>query len=403
MNTGHEGSLSTCHANSPADALRRLETMVLMGDVALPLEAVREQVQSALDLVVHVARRPGGRRAVVAVDGSTATDKSQCGALPARAVCRLPPGSAVRGGRPGRELDRARVTAAVLPALLVVACGVAFDRAARAARGVRVRGRFDCRRSAPERVVPRLPAMPRWLGQRADAAVPVTPEKASTVWLAAICLAVPGGAAIGGPVLAAGTIGAAVAAPPILLRMLRGRAAAHAEAALPGVLEAVARGLRSGASLRQAVSESAPSAPGALGVELGSVAAATARGAPLVDALEDWAARSPRTGVRLAVAALCLGAETGGAQARAVDGVAATLRERQAVAAEVRALSSQTRASMLVIAASPLAFCAFASATDPRTSTFLFRTPIGVACLAAGVGLDALGALWMRRMCRVPS
>jgi len=68
MNTGHEGSLSTCHANSPPDALRRLETMVLMGDVALPLAAVRDQVRSALDLVVQVARRPGGRRAVVAVD-----------------------------------------------------------------------------------------------------------------------------------------------------------------------------------------------------------------------------------------------------------------------------------------------------------------------------------------------
>ena len=67
MNTGHEGSLSTCHANSPADALRRLETMVLMGEVALPLAAVREQVQASLDLVVHVARRPGGARAVVAV------------------------------------------------------------------------------------------------------------------------------------------------------------------------------------------------------------------------------------------------------------------------------------------------------------------------------------------------
>jgi pilus assembly protein CpaF len=67
MNTGHEGSLSTCHANSPPDALRRLETMVLMGDVALPLDAVREQVRSALDLVVQVARRPGGGRAVVAV------------------------------------------------------------------------------------------------------------------------------------------------------------------------------------------------------------------------------------------------------------------------------------------------------------------------------------------------
>ena len=67
MNTGHEGSLSTCHANSPADGLRRLETLVLMADVALPLPAVREQLRSALDLVVQIARRPDGGRRVVAV------------------------------------------------------------------------------------------------------------------------------------------------------------------------------------------------------------------------------------------------------------------------------------------------------------------------------------------------
>ena len=67
MNTGHEGSLSTCHANSPDDALRRLETMVLMGEVALPLAAVRAQLEAALDLVVQVARRPDGSRRVVAV------------------------------------------------------------------------------------------------------------------------------------------------------------------------------------------------------------------------------------------------------------------------------------------------------------------------------------------------
>ena len=67
MNTGHEGSLSTCHANSPDDALRRLETMVLMGEVQLPLAAVRSQLEAALDLVVQVARFPEGRRRVVAV------------------------------------------------------------------------------------------------------------------------------------------------------------------------------------------------------------------------------------------------------------------------------------------------------------------------------------------------
>jgi pilus assembly protein CpaF len=67
-NTGHEGSLTTLHANGPADALRRLETMVLGGASGLPLAAVREQVAAAVDLVVQVARTSGGRRAVVSVD-----------------------------------------------------------------------------------------------------------------------------------------------------------------------------------------------------------------------------------------------------------------------------------------------------------------------------------------------
>ena len=67
MNTGHDGSLSTCHANSPIDAIRRLETLVLMGDVVLPLAAVREQLRAAVDLIVHVARQPDGSRRGVSI------------------------------------------------------------------------------------------------------------------------------------------------------------------------------------------------------------------------------------------------------------------------------------------------------------------------------------------------
>ena len=81
MNTGHDGSLSTCHANSPIDAIRRLETLVLMGDVALPLAAVREQLRAAVDLIVHVARQPDGSRRVVSIaepmpDGETGSSIS---------------------------------------------------------------------------------------------------------------------------------------------------------------------------------------------------------------------------------------------------------------------------------------------------------------------------------------
>jgi pilus assembly protein CpaF len=67
MNTGHEGSLSTCHANGPDDALRRLETMVLFADADLPLAAVREQLAAAVDAIVHVARAGNGARRVRAV------------------------------------------------------------------------------------------------------------------------------------------------------------------------------------------------------------------------------------------------------------------------------------------------------------------------------------------------
>jgi pilus assembly protein CpaF len=63
MNTGHDGSLTTLHANSPRDALSRLETMVLMAGVDLPTRAIREQAASAIDLIVHQARlRDGTRR-----------------------------------------------------------------------------------------------------------------------------------------------------------------------------------------------------------------------------------------------------------------------------------------------------------------------------------------------------
>jgi pilus assembly protein CpaF len=67
MNTGHEGSLSTCHANGPDDALRRLETMVLMGEVSLPLAAVREQLTAAVDLIVQIVRRADGSRRIAVV------------------------------------------------------------------------------------------------------------------------------------------------------------------------------------------------------------------------------------------------------------------------------------------------------------------------------------------------
>jgi pilus assembly protein CpaF len=68
MNTGHDGSLTTVHASSPADAVRRIETMALMAGLDLPHVAVREQVASAVDVIVHLVRDGDGARRVRFVD-----------------------------------------------------------------------------------------------------------------------------------------------------------------------------------------------------------------------------------------------------------------------------------------------------------------------------------------------
>ena len=67
MNTGHDGSLTTIHSNSPRDTLRRIETMVLMAGMELPLQAIREQLASAIELIVHLERMRDGTRRVVKV------------------------------------------------------------------------------------------------------------------------------------------------------------------------------------------------------------------------------------------------------------------------------------------------------------------------------------------------
>jgi pilus assembly protein CpaF len=96
MNTGHDGSMSTCHANSVVDALRRIETMVLVAGSGLPLDAIRQQIGSSIDLVIHVERGDSGRRRVADV---AEIDASPTGWIARSLVGPSPPDDAVRLGR----------------------------------------------------------------------------------------------------------------------------------------------------------------------------------------------------------------------------------------------------------------------------------------------------------------
>jgi pilus assembly protein CpaF len=113
LNTGHDGSMSTIHANGTADALTRLETLVLLADSGLPLAAVRAQMASCIDAVVFVTRRPGGARrveSIAEVDGHVATGVR---ALFQRRDGRLVP--VAPPTRPARRAEPSEPTGATVP------------------------------------------------------------------------------------------------------------------------------------------------------------------------------------------------------------------------------------------------------------------------------------------------
>ncbi len=182
---------------------------------------------------------------------------------------------------------------------------------------------------------------------------------------------------------------------------LPGRRCRRRDHQLPDALDRTAAALRSGDSVGVALERVAAATAAPLGTELQRVAKAVALGAPVSEALRAWSAGPGASAdVRLVATALAIGASAGGELARAVDGVAATVRERHELRREVQALATQARASAGVLAAGPPAFAALVASIEPRAALFLFTEPIGLLCLAGGLALEAGGAVWMARITR---
>jgi len=230
--------------------------------------------------------------------------------------------------------------------------------------------------------------------ERAD--MSVDPEQAVTTWavgaLAAATLAVAFS-----PSLVVLVLVGAVAGPPVAGRIASGRRERRFAAALPRALETVAADLRGGATVPQAVarfSEStSPVAP-----DLRRVTARAALGLTFTDALVGWPREHDTSAVRSAAGALAVAAAMGGPAADAIDGLASSLRHRLDAVAEARALSSQARLSAIVVGAAPLGYLAFSALVDPGAVDALVGTGVGRCCLAVGLGLEGLAALWIRRI-----
>lgn len=270
----------------------------------------------------------------------------------------------------------------------VAALASAAQRANAAERARHLGGRRGWRLPAVVRDV-----VVRWL-LRADVAL--EPEQAIELWAAGVA-----GLALVTATLAPGLVPVAlllaVGAVPAGLHLARGRRRAHLAAALPVAVEQVASELRGGGTVRDGIHHLA-AAGGPLAPELQRVCARAELGVPLGDSLAAWPGDSDLPEVRSVAGAFAVAATIGGRSAAALDGLAASLRDRRGAEAEARSLSSQARMSAAVVGAAPLAYLVFSALLDTSTIALLVGTGVGRVCLLLGLGLEALGALWMRRI-----
>jgi tight adherence protein B len=271
--------------------------------------------------------------------------------------------------------------------------------AARAARRLAVRDRLR-ERAAPRPIPGRLA---RPLARALDAAaLDVSIRQALHAWILAGLIG--GVLGIGVDGLATGIVGSGgvLTAAPIVLFSARHRRARRLASAVPATIERVAAELRAGGTVTTAVVAVA-AGDNPLARDLARVDARMRLGASLTGALQAWASERPVVGVDAAAGALAMCSVVGGRAADALDGLASSLRDRLAVIAEARALSSQARMSAIVIGGAPLVFLVWSAIADPHTLHGLGATAVGRVCIVVGLALEGLGLWWMRRILRAGS
>jgi tight adherence protein B len=244
----------------------------------------------------------------------------------------------------------------------------------------------------------RLPERVRSVVVRAlaDADLSLEPEPAVELWAGATGAAGLVAAAMS-PGLVLPAVVVTIAGGPAFVWVLRTRAHGRYAGALPLALEQIAAHLRGGGTLGHGVAALA-GGDGPLAGDMRRVQARADLGVGLADALAAWPVERDVGDVRAVAGALAVAETLGGRSAHALDGLAASLRDRIGAAAEARSLSAQARMSAVVVGAAPLAYLVFSALVDPGSVGLLVGTAAGRVCLVAGLLLEAAGALWMRRI-----
>jgi tight adherence protein B len=226
-------------------------------------------------------------------------------------------------------------------------------------------------------------------------------------WVSAGCAVAAAGPALAAAVAArrrppaAGGRPAAAAEDGWMARLGRARRFARIRAQLPEALGAMSTAVRAGLSLPQALRETAARTPAPLGAELAAVEQQTALGGTLDAALAALERRVPLPEVRLLVSGLGLARATGASLAPLLDRIAATLRERERLRGQVRALTAQGRLSGWVVGVTPVVLLGVMLAVDPAFLDPMLRSPAGWGLLGLAAVLETAGALLIRAVVAV--
>ncbi len=220
---------------------------------------------------------------------------------------------------------------------------------------------------------------------------------------ASLGLAIATGASVGlltrsWPAIIGSAAACGIGLPTIRHRMHMRRDAQQFRSVLPEFVEELARGLRGGLSPTQALIDGARATAVPFPHAFRPAATLLAAGASANDAVGAWADKRNDNSIRFLATAMAVGSAVGGIDGRSVDAVAEALRERNTTEAIVRVQATQALYSAGVLCGAPVVFCILVVMSDHRSSAFLLEDPLGRVVGATGIALDAIGALWMKRM-----
>lgn len=200
--------------------------------------------------------------------------------------------------------------------------------------------------------------------------------------------------------LGLGFVGGAVL-PQVALKFLAQRRAKKFEAVLPDVLMLVSTSLRSGFGLPQALDAVARDAAEPAAKEFSRALAETRIGTDIADALDHAASRMESKSLRWTIMAIRIQREVGGNLAETLTTTAATLRERESLFRQVRALSAEGRLSAYILIAIPIFLFFYLLAVNYEYISLLWTRPMGLLMMGAAIVLVTVGLIWMRRLVRV--